>query len=149
MSTHYFQTMDEAYQISLKVEEKLNRKWQQNCRGNNLRGKGTAKVARGHSREGRDVEVSSNQISKEDNHDGRGKGKYVIACYRCGVEGHKASECLEKHNPRRRNEARTRVMQVGEASAMGDNVVVLQHEEGENLMFNRVLLKLEKKIVKT
>jgi hypothetical protein len=27
MSTHYFQTMDEAYQIALKVEEKLNRKW--------------------------------------------------------------------------------------------------------------------------
>jgi len=28
---------------------------------------------------------------------------------------------------------------------MGGNVVVLQHEEGENLMFRRVLLKPKKK----
>jgi hypothetical protein len=28
---------------------------------------------------------------------------------------------------------------------MGDNVVVLQHKEGENLMFKRVILKHEKK----
>jgi hypothetical protein len=31
---------------------------------------------------------------------------------------------------------------------VGDNVVVLQHEEGENLMFKRVLLKPEKKAMK-
>jgi hypothetical protein len=73
------------------------------------------KVARGHSSEGREVEASSSQISKGDNHAGRGrgfgrgKGKYVITCYRCGVEGHKASECPEKHNLGRRNEARTHV----------------------------------------
>jgi hypothetical protein len=32
MSTHYFRTVDEAYRIALKVEEKLNRKRQQNCK---------------------------------------------------------------------------------------------------------------------
>jgi hypothetical protein len=31
---------------------------------------------------------------------------------------------------------------------MGENVVVLQHEEGENLMFRRVLLKPEMKAMK-
>jgi hypothetical protein len=35
----------------------------------------------------------------------RGKGKYIITFYRYGVEGHKASECLEKHNSRKRGEA--------------------------------------------
>ena len=33
MSTHYFRTMDEAYQVSLKVEDKAERKVRQKFRG--------------------------------------------------------------------------------------------------------------------
>lgn len=37
----------------------------------------------------------------------RGKGKYAITCYKCGVEGHKTSKCPERHNSRKRSEAKT------------------------------------------
>jgi hypothetical protein len=69
----------------------------------------------------------------------------VIICYHCGVEGHKKSECLERQASGRRGEAQTQVTQVDEASVVGENVIVLQQEQGENLMFQRVLLKYEQK----
>jgi hypothetical protein len=47
MSTHYFHNVDEAYQITLKVEEKLSRRSQQNFKGKGPRGKGRTSVARG------------------------------------------------------------------------------------------------------
>jgi hypothetical protein len=44
MRTHYFRTIDEAYQVSLKVEENIERKTQPRGRGFNGKGKvGTAK----------------------------------------------------------------------------------------------------------
>jgi len=94
----------------------LNRKSQWNCRGNNLRGKGRVKVARGHSSKANEPEVYSSQISKKENHVGkykgfeRGKGKYAISCYRCGVEGHKASKFPKMHLLRRRNEVEIHVI---------------------------------------
>ena len=36
------------------------------------------------------------------------------------------------------------VTKVGQALVMGDNVVVFQYEEGENLMYKWELFKLEK-----
>ena len=50
----------------------------------------------------------------------------MITCYRCGVEGHKASEFLKKQNVNKRSDARTQVTIVKEASMVGDNVIVLQ-----------------------
>jgi hypothetical protein len=38
---------------------------------------------------------------------------------------------------------RIHVIHADEALVVGDNVVVLQHEQGEKLMFKRVLLKLQ------
>lgn len=48
----------------------------------------------------------------------------------------------------RRGEARTQVIQVDEASSFGEYMIVLQQEQGENLMFRRVLLKPKKKAMK-
>jgi hypothetical protein len=56
---------------------------------------------------------------------GFGHGKYVITCYNCGVEGHKASECPERHNAARRNEARMQVTQADEATTTCGNVEVI------------------------
>jgi hypothetical protein len=42
---------------------------------------------------------------------GFGRNKYVITCYNYGVEGHKASECLERQKATSRNEARMKVTQ--------------------------------------
>lgn len=39
----------------------------------------------------------------------------------------------------RRGEARTHVTQESEATIVGENVMVLQQEQGDNLMFWRVL----------
>jgi len=48
------------------------------------------------------------------------------------------------HIIRRRNDVEIHVMQASEASVMGGNVAVLQHEE----MFRRVLLKPKNKTMK-
>jgi hypothetical protein len=48
----------------------------------------------------------------------------------------------------RNNEAMNHATQAYEASVVGDNVVVLQTEYVEDLMFIRVLLKVEKKTTK-
>jgi len=149
MSTHYFRNVDEAYQVALKVEEKIDRKLQQKFRGRGPRGRGRASAARGNEKED---ESTSSQNSRGGNGTGRGRGfgrgkdKYIITCYRCGVEGHKASECPEKHNSGKRSEARTQVTQADEASVVGENVMVLQQEQGDNLMFRRVPLQTERKI---
>ena len=39
MSTHYFHTVDEPYQVALKVEEKVERKTQQKFRGKGPQGR--------------------------------------------------------------------------------------------------------------
>jgi hypothetical protein len=39
----------------------------------------------------------------------------------------------------------TQIKQVDEASVVGENVIVLQQEQGDNLLFRRVLLKSEQK----
>lgn len=46
MSTHYLCIVDEAYQVSLKVEDKVDKKRQHKLRGKGLRGKGKVKIAR-------------------------------------------------------------------------------------------------------
>ena len=70
---------------------------------------------------------------------GRGRGKYVITCYRCGVEGNKALECLEKQGSNKRGDAKMQMTVVDETSVVEDNVTMLQQEQGENIMFRRVL----------
>jgi hypothetical protein len=36
----------------------------------------------------------------------------------------------------------------GDSLVVGEDVVVLPHEQGENFMFQRILLKLEQKLIK-
>ena len=48
----------------------------------------------------------------------------------------------------KRNDARTQVIMEDKASVVGDNAIVLQHEQGESLMFRRVLLRPEQELVK-
>jgi hypothetical protein len=59
---------------------------------------------------------------------GRGKGKYIITCYRCGVEGHKASECLESTIQEKEVKPKHRLHR-NETSIVGENVMVLQQEK--------------------
>lgn len=102
MSTQYFHTIDETYYISLKVEENFDRKTQQNGRGRGSRGRGNIGSARGYEKEEESNNGQGgrggNNIGRGRESFGRGKGKYVITCYHCGVEGHKKSKCLEKQN---------------------------------------------------
>jgi hypothetical protein len=53
----------------------------------------------------------------------------------------KHQECLERQNVARKTEARTQVTQADETIVVGGNMEVLQQEQGENVMFRRVLLK--------
>lgn len=46
MSTHYFHTVDEAYQVSLKVEELVDKKMKQKLRGKGPRGRRRASTSR-------------------------------------------------------------------------------------------------------
>lgn len=105
MSTHFFHNVYEAYQVALKVEENIDRKLQHKFQGKGPRGRGKASSTRGEKED-----ESTNSQSNRGGNDtgrgrvfGRGKCKHIITCYRCGVEGHKASECLKnlKKNNRR------------------------------------------------
>ena len=46
----------------------------------------------------------------------------MITCYNCGVEGHDAFECLEKHNLGTKSEDRTHVTHEDETLIVGDSV---------------------------
>ena len=71
MNTHYLWTIYEAHKISLKLKEKLIRKWQQNCRGKGPRGRGRESDAKGYQKED---EYASNQNGRGRSSMGRGEG---------------------------------------------------------------------------
>ena len=48
---------------------------------------------------------------------------------------------------RGRNDARTQVSQVDEAMVTNNNVEIIERDQGENLIFMRVLVNLEAKII--
>eukprot|EP00253_Pinus_taeda_P021693 PITA_21693 len=114
--------VEEAYQISLKAEEKLMRKQSSRGRGGDAGGRGSFFRGRG----------------------GRGRGR-EIRCYRCNNLGHRAFECLENAQTNHRNAIIAPVE--GE-----EPVVVVAEEEniperGESLVVNKFLLKPTKEIV--
>lgn len=130
MSTQYFCTTNESYQVSLKVEENINRKIQQKVRGRGSRGRSKTGTT-GDTEKGEEfASGEGGRVGKSTGRGrgsfGRGKSKYVIACYQCGVEGHKKYECLEKHNLRRKGEEKKQVIEDDEASVVEDNVTVLE-----------------------
>lgn len=139
---HYFRIVDEDYQVSLKVEEKVERKNQLKFRGKGPQGRGMTSA----TKENEEDEATGNQSTEgygvaKGKGFGRGRGKYVITCYKCGVEGNKASKCPYKQGPSKGGDARTHMTMVDKASVAGDNVIVPLREQGENMMFRRVLLK--------
>jgi len=129
MSTDYFHTMDEAYQVFLKVEEKVDRKNQQKLRGRGWRGRGKTNTIKENEKEEESISNQSTRWNGVGRGKGfeRGKGKFVITCYRCGVEGHKASKCPEKKGPSKRCDAIMQVTMGGHAMVVGEDVVVLPH----------------------
>jgi hypothetical protein len=143
----YVSKVEDAYQATLKAEEKLA--WRQRQRskgGNSSRGKGTARENFWKSKPKDDKQHSHHEkggSSKEGQHSGRsyfprgrGRGRArggVVKCYTCGKEEHKSWEC-----PDRKREG-------GEAhiAEVGKHVEAEATEGGRNLMMRKVLLKLE------
>eukprot|EP00253_Pinus_taeda_P012663 PITA_12663 len=115
-------TVEEAYQMVLKAEEKLMRKQSTRGRGGDASGRGSFSRVRG----------------------GRGRGREV-RCYRCNKLGHRAFECLENAGTSQRN---ANVSQVeGEATTIAVTEEENIPERGEYLVINKVFLKTAKEIV--
>jgi hypothetical protein len=139
-------TIEDAYQIALKAEEKLARKQSQQNRGRSLnRGKGVshdkaqkpkgeAEKPHSHSeREGSSRGTQSGGRNSFPGGRGRGKGGEV-RCYADGKTGHMSWDC-----PKRNKEG-------GEAhisEAQKRDVEVKGTEDGRSLMMKKVLLKSE------
>jgi hypothetical protein len=60
MSMHYFHTVDEAYQVSLKVGEKVDRKTKQKLRGRGRRGRGKTHIVRENEKGEESISNQSN-----------------------------------------------------------------------------------------
>jgi hypothetical protein len=107
ISMHYFCNVDKSYQVSLKVEEKVNKRLRQKFQGKGTRGRGSKSATKYNEKEDESINSKNTRGGRSVGR-GRcfGRGKYVIACYSCRVEGHKSWECSERQNAVRRHEAR-------------------------------------------
>eukprot|EP00253_Pinus_taeda_P029193 PITA_29193 len=146
-------TVEEAYQIALKAEEKLMRK-QSSRGGGTFRGKGS-QGGRGRSTTTKDGASSSSTPHAPIGGDVRGRGSFSrgrggrgrgreIRCYRCNKLGHKAFECLENAEIRQRNAVVARAE--GEAPVTAVREEENTPERGESLILNKVLLKQAKEV---
>eukprot|EP00253_Pinus_taeda_P030391 PITA_30391 len=140
-------TVEDAYQASLKVEEKLLRKQSQRNRGkSSARGRGSAR-SRGtqHQLEAGISSSRSPQMGESSRGRfaprGRGRGRDV-RCYTCGERGHMSWDC--PHN----KSASQRGANVTEAKSEPPRLVEKEEppEEGESLLLRRTLLRSEKEI---
>jgi hypothetical protein len=81
----------------LKVEENIDKRIQQKFWGKGTRGRGRASVVKDNEKED---EVTNSKHTRGGGSVGRGRGfghcKYVITCYNCGVEGHKADQNVQR-----------------------------------------------------
>jgi len=78
--------------VALNVEKKIVRKLRQKFRGKGPRGGGRESTAK--SNEEKDGATSNQNTRGSGARRGRGfgRGTFVITCYRCRIEGHKASK---------------------------------------------------------
>ena len=147
--------MEEAYQYTLKAEEKISIK---QIFG---RGRGVAKsrgqmTGRGRVPVHRDESsVSTQQDQAGRGHESRGGKPYqrgrgrrresVYQCYTCNKLGHRSYECPDNENTRHRGN----YIAQREQTKVQVSEVDTAPEVEENLLMNKVLLKLEKEAVKS
>jgi hypothetical protein len=165
MSMVTIRTVEDAYQMALKAEEKLSRKQSQRGRGRSQpRGKSVAQdkyqkpkedwkkpqtrtERGGTSQRGKYAEQRGQHTEQRgdyaDNNTfprtrGRGRGRGgVITCFTCGKNGHKSYECPDKKK------------EIGEAhiaEAQRRDVEAEDAEGGRSLMMRKVLLTPEKEV---
>jgi hypothetical protein len=166
LSMTTIRTVEDAYQMALKAEEKLSRKQGQRGRGRSQpRGKAVAqekyqkpkeewkkpqgKVERGGtSQRGQQYAEQRGQHNEQrgDYADantfprtrGRGRGRGgVITCFTCGKDGHKSFECPEK----KKDSGEAHI-----AEAQRRDVENEDTEGGRSLMMRKVLLTPEKEV---
>eukprot|EP00253_Pinus_taeda_P005681 PITA_05681 len=146
-------TVEEAYQIALKAEEKLMRKQSARGRGT-FRGKGS-QGGRGRYTTPKDGASSSSTPHASRGGDARGRGSFSrgrgdrgrgreIRCYRCNKPGHRAFECPENAEARQRNAVVALVK--GEAPVIAVPEEENTPEKGESLVLNKVLIKSAKEV---
>ena len=152
-------SIEEAYQFALKVEEKLNKKFEsrQNGRGRGGRSGGRSYGGRNEDPKKKDEASSSqnqrgnnsNRFQDQNNRDQRGRGRgqgsgrggFRGTCFHCGEEGHRAFECPQRQGRTdRRNEGQARVAHVDEDARSSNSE---DAERGETLINRRVLLSGE------
>ena len=153
-------SIEEAYQFALKVEEKLNKKYdhKNSGRGRGGRSGGRSHGGRNDEQKNKDEAGSSSQNQRGNNsnrfHDqnnrnqrgrgrgqGAGRGGFRGNCFHCNEEGHRAFECPQRQGRNdRRNEWQGR-------AAVADEDTRSSHSEdaerGEVLVNRRVLLSGE------
>jgi hypothetical protein len=158
-------TVEDAYQLALKAEEKLSRKQSQRGRGRSQpRGKAVAqdkyqkpkeewkkpqgKFERGGTSQRRPyVEQRGQQIEQRGGYAdndrfphtrGRGRGRGgVITCFTCGKNGHRSFECPEK----KKETGETHI-----AEAQRRDIEAEYAESGRSLVMRKVLLTPEKEV---
>jgi hypothetical protein len=141
-------TVEDAYQATLKEEEKLARKKSQRNRGRSpARGKGQSN--RGRFQPSKEEAGSSSSQSPRGGESrgiiffsrGRGRGR-EMRCYTCGKIGHMSWDCPENKETNQRN------AHVAETKEEDVNVVEKEEtpEVGESLLLKRVLVKAEKEV---
>lgn len=149
-------TMEDSYQIALKIEERLNKKFENKQKGKGRGGKvgGRTYKSEENKQKGYKNEEGSNREAKYDegksslgqNFIGRGRGcgfgggPFRGTCFKCGEEGHRAYDCPHtEEKPRRRQEDKGREKNSNEEedapSSQSEDA-----EEGEVLMIRNTLL---------
>jgi hypothetical protein len=151
MSMMTIRTVEDAYQMALKAEEKLSRKQGQRGRGRSqARGKTIAQDKNqkpkeewkkpqtqtergGSSQRGQYADRNTFPRTR-----GRGRGRGgEIKCFTCGKNGHKSYECPDK----KKEGGETHI-----AEAQGWNVEAEDAEGRRSLMMRKVLLTPEKEV---
>ena len=109
-------SVEEAYQFALRVEEKLNKRFEGRQRGHSQGGRGSGRSSRSRNetqKKNEDVGTSKNQRNEGFNcsHDqnfgdqrgrgrgcgqGLGRGGFYGTFFYCNEEGHRAFECPQR-----------------------------------------------------
>ena len=162
LSMHRVNSMEEAYQLALKAEEKQNRQYNQRNRGDR---RGASTPFRGGSNNGRGENFQSFEKNIDTRQDppnqergrgfqrGRGYGsgrgwenqRRPFTCFRCGEEGHRAFEC-SNFNMQDRNQGGP--SRVNLAQADNESEQEVPPDMGENLMMRRTMIIPAKEDVK-